>query len=46
MVPQLVPVQKATIAETIGALVRRWESDEAREGIAAFFEKRSPGWKS
>ena len=40
------PIDEATIAETIGALVRRWESDEAREGIAAFFEKRSPGWKS
>jgi len=29
---------------TIDALVERWESDEARDGIAAFFEKRKPGW--
>ncbi|MBZ4022404.1 enoyl-CoA hydratase [Rhodobacter sp. TJ_12] len=29
---------------TIAALVKRWESDEAREGIAAFFEKRAPLW--
>ena len=29
---------------SIGALVRRWESPEAGEGVAAFFEKRSPDW--
>ncbi len=29
---------------SIDALVRRWESPEAGEGIAAFFEKRSPDW--
>lgn len=38
------PIDDATIAETIDALVRRWESPEAAEGIAAFFEKRKPGW--
>jgi len=34
----------ATVAMTIDALVERWESDEASEGIAAFFDKRKPGW--
>ncbi|MGD9918099.1 MAG: crotonase/enoyl-CoA hydratase family protein [Paenirhodobacter sp.] len=29
---------------TIAALVARWESPEAMEGITAFFEKRKPGW--
>lgn len=32
------------IAETVGLLVKRWESAEAAEGIAAFFEKRPPVW--
>jgi methylglutaconyl-CoA hydratase len=39
------PIDEGTISATIAALVARWESDEAREGIAAFFEKRAPGWK-
>ncbi|MGB3317038.1 MAG: crotonase/enoyl-CoA hydratase family protein [Albidovulum sp.] len=39
-------IDEAVIAETIGALVRRWESPEAAEGIAAFFDKRAPGWKA
>jgi methylglutaconyl-CoA hydratase len=32
------------IDQTIRALVGRWETDEAKEGIAAFFEKRKPTW--
>jgi len=39
-------IDDAVVAETIGALVRRWESPEAAEGIAAFFEKRAAVWKS
>ncbi|MBC7140868.1 MAG: crotonase/enoyl-CoA hydratase family protein [Rhodobacteraceae bacterium] len=38
------PIDEAVIAGTIGALVRAWESPEATEGIAAFFEKRAPAW--
>lgn len=38
-------IDQATIDETINALVDRWNSDEAREGINAFFEKRAPNWK-
>lgn len=37
-------INEALIAETISALVSRWESDEAQEGIAAFFAKRKPAW--
>ena len=29
---------------SIDALIRRWESDEARDGIAAFFDRRTPPW--
>ena len=37
-------IDDATLDRTINALVSQWESDEAAEGIAAFFEKRKPGW--
>jgi methylglutaconyl-CoA hydratase len=29
----------------IDALARRWQSDEAREGVGAFFAKRAPSWQ-
>ncbi len=32
------------VEHSIAELVTRWESDEAAEGIAAFFEKRKPRW--
>lgn len=37
-------VSDAQIDATVAALTERWESDEASEGIAAFFEKRKPAW--
>ena len=37
-------VTEADVARSIAALVARWESDEAAEGIAAFFEKRPAHW--
>ena len=37
-------IDEAVIAETIDALVTRWDSPEASEGIAAFFDKRRPNW--
>ena len=39
------PLNEGAMADTIAALVQRWESPEAAEGIAAFFEKRPPSWK-
>lgn len=45
LVRELGPrIDDAVIERTIAALVRTWEDDEAPEGIAAFFEKRPPGW--
>ena len=38
------PIDDATIDRSIAALAAQWETDEAAEGIAAFFEKRKPGW--
>lgn len=29
----------------IDALAARWQSDEAREGVGAFFDKRAPSWQ-
>jgi methylglutaconyl-CoA hydratase len=39
-------IDDGVIAETIEALVRRWESPEAVEGIRAFFAKERPSWTS
>ncbi len=39
-------IDDAVIAETIEALVRRWESLEAAEGIRAFFARERPGWSA
>ncbi len=36
----------SVIDHTIQALVARWETDEAHEGIGAFFEKRKPKWNN
>jgi len=37
-------IDTATIEHTIAALAEAWEQEEAHEGVAAFFEKRRPGW--
>ncbi|MFC7703439.1 crotonase/enoyl-CoA hydratase family protein [Plastorhodobacter daqingensis] len=34
----------AVIALSIEALVARWDSDEAAEGVGAFFDRRKPRW--
>lgn len=39
-------VDEAAIAHSIAELVACWEGDEARAGIAAFFERRDPPWKA
>lgn len=33
------------VDRAIDALAERWKSEEAREGVAAFFDKRSPSWQ-
>jgi methylglutaconyl-CoA hydratase len=38
-------VDPAMVETSIAALVERWESEEAREGIAAFFDRRDPPWR-
>jgi methylglutaconyl-CoA hydratase len=37
-------IDAEVIDQSIAQLSERWASDEAQEGIAAFFEKRRPGW--
>lgn len=37
-------IDDAVIASSIDALIEAWASDEAQEGIGAFFAKKSPGW--
>ena len=32
------------VEASVAALVERWESQEARDGIAAFFDRRPPPW--
>jgi len=45
MVRALGPViDEAVIAASVEALLARWESSEADEGTAAFFDKRPPDW--
>ena len=38
------PIDEAVIEATIDRLAEAWDSDEAKEGIAAFLEKRKPAW--
>lgn len=38
------PISEAEIEASIAALVARWESPEAAEGIAAFFDRSKPSW--
>ena len=39
---RVVPEQ---VDMAIDTLARRWQSDEAREGVGAFFDKRAPSWQ-
>ncbi|SNX71171.1 methylglutaconyl-CoA hydratase [Cereibacter ovatus] len=38
------PIDAAMIETSIAALVARWESPEAAEGVGAFFARRPPDW--
>lgn len=37
-------IDTGTIEHTIGALADAWDTAEAHEGVAAFFDKRKPAW--
>jgi len=37
-------IDAEVIGHTVGELTACWTGDEAREGIAAFFDKRKPDW--
>lgn len=37
-------IDTETIEHTIGALADAWDTAEAHEGVAAFFDKRKPAW--
>ena len=39
------PVSEDVIHRTVSDLVARWETDEAREGVKAFLERREPQWR-
>ncbi|OCP04278.1 MULTISPECIES: crotonase/enoyl-CoA hydratase family protein [unclassified Ensifer] len=39
------PITEDIVAATIEQLADCWESDEAREGVGAFFDKREPSWR-
>lgn len=38
------PIDAAVIEASATALADAWETEEAQEGVAAFFEKRKPSW--
>jgi methylglutaconyl-CoA hydratase len=38
------PIDDAVSEETASRIARRRATDEARDGIAAFLEKRPPAW--
>ncbi len=40
-----MPITDEVIDRVIEQLVEAWESEEAREGLAAFFERRQPKWR-
>ena len=40
-----MPITDEVIDRVIEQLVEAWESEEAKEGLAAFFERRQPKWR-
>ncbi len=44
LIRRLGPLVDGTVDDTVATLIGRWEGEEAREGIEAFFEKRRPFW--
>jgi methylglutaconyl-CoA hydratase len=40
-----ITIDDAVIDDKISQLADAWETDEAKEGISAFLEKRKPAWE-
>jgi len=40
------PIEQPVIDLTVRTIAEARASDEAREGLSAFFEKRKPKWRS
>ena len=38
-------IDDSVIDPTIKSLVDRWQTEEAEEGIGAFFDRRKPRWQ-
>lgn len=38
-------IDPQVIEHTVSCLAQRWETEEAAEGIGAFFDKRTPAWQ-
>lgn len=38
-------IDDAAIEASVEALIAQWQGGEAADGIAAFFDRRTPGWK-
>jgi methylglutaconyl-CoA hydratase len=41
---QCQPLDDRTIEDTAQRIARQRRTDEAREGVSAFFDKRRPAW--
>jgi len=37
-------IDESVVARSIDALIAQWDSEEAKEGISAFFDRRKPDW--
>ncbi len=38
-------ITPGVVDDSVATLVARWETEEAREGVAAFFDKRAPAFR-
>lgn len=46
LIRALRPPATGAVEASVAALVARWETEEAREGVRAFFERREPPWRA
>jgi methylglutaconyl-CoA hydratase len=45
MIRRLRPPAPGALEASVAALVARWETEEARDGVRAFFDRREPPWR-